>query len=230
MVRKGLDWFIKKIIHCERAVQLGQNDELNSQNIGRSYYQLQSMLGNVNTGNHSSATEIRTKILFWLRQLRSETDCIRDFRSGLEEVIELDVPERDLAREITFIFLNHALNAFERSYTFGNNVPDNASYRGMCCVDLVRLNGHLRRLSEREILEKLQKAEILLESALGSRQGTEREDLYKDYSRLGECKFLLAQMVEDDARKSALYNEVVNCQRLAMMEFRKRNPSLKLKP
>lgn len=227
---KELALVLREIIEYEKTIEACCDSSFNSRKIGRGYYKLQSLVGGDNQLGGLSAEDFQDQIRIHLPTFSSESPGIKKNIGSLEKVLSLGSKEENLRLEMSFIFLESALNAFERSFRNGDTGPDNASYRGMCRVDLARLNGKLRKHSEVEMLKELQVAEGLLESVIERRKMKGKSDFYKDYSRLGECKFLLANLTQDEGRKRALYEEVINCEKLAVMEFRRHWNSSRIKP
>ena len=136
----------------------------------------------------------------------------------------------DFKKELQFSVVHNALTAFVKSKTRGDYSPDNRSYRGMCLVDMVRLNNWLKCYDSKKVKAMLGKARILLENvtkediSLHKNVFKERESRKKreatreDYTRLAECYFRLADgdITWDGEERKKLYEKVIDLNNLSI--------------
>ncbi len=228
---EGLEDLIRKgIIEPELFKERGCDNSINSQKIGRGYYHLKFFIEQADRREFQgvSVKDIRDKIKKILDELDSQSSAdTQKQKIGLREISDLDVRDNELAANMEFISLQHALNAFERSNLGGDHSPHNASYRGMCRVDLAKLNNRLNKHNTYSSVKELELAEFLLESVLNTREGGPD---YKDYSRLAECKFRLAEIIMIPDRKKDLYTQAINSAKLSIFNFKRKEKSTQVKP
>ncbi|MFA5084348.1 MAG: hypothetical protein WC475_03135, partial [Candidatus Paceibacterota bacterium] len=186
---------IKGIVYSELGEKFGNKEAINNQIIGRSYYLLQHLM------ERADVSRMKNKISQFLIPNYSK-------EMRLHKLIDLKedgLQPNQLRNEMKSIALKYALDAFRKNSERGDDSLDNKSYTGMCLVDLVRLRLKESR-EETSHKTKLAEAESLLESVLNERK------TFKDYTRLAECKYRLAGMAENSAKKD-LYLQVkeLNC-------------------
>ncbi|MDP2924884.1 MAG: hypothetical protein Q8N99_00770 [Nanoarchaeota archaeon] len=213
---ESLENLVLGITCQEISRDLENEDSFNYQAIGREYYNLQTLIEEIGNGKVPGMTseKIKEKIQRVLDQKSksnySEEGTFSRYNGGLRKIIALEDKNPQLAKEIQFIILESALDAFKKSALARDDSPGNKSYQGMCIVDLAKLNNWLKRYSGAEIREKLEDAEKKLKTALEERVKEQPEDLYKDYKRLAECQFRLANLVNNDLnRKKSLYEHSI---------------------
>lgn len=204
----------KSIINYELSRDTGnKNSAINYQVIGREYYSLQHSINDDFKNEAGEITPLRIKEIIKevineeLGKKGKQGLIFERYRGGgLQDINNIEDNISNLGLEIQWIVLQSALKSFVKSALAGDGSPGNKSYQGKCITEIARLNNWLKRYSGAEIREKLEDAEKKLRIVLEWRVKERPEDLYKDYSRLAECQFRLAGLVNNDLdRKRNLY-------------------------
>ncbi len=227
-----LENLINGIICSELSRDCDNDDTVNYQAIGRGYYDLQYLIEKANRRETGKITpqkikEKIQKILEWgvsyeVNREPTKKMPFKNYKGDLLKIVEMLEMEHKLGQEMQFIAIESSFEAFKKSNEKGDNRPDNESYRGMCLVDLVKLNNWLHKFDREEARNKLNEAEGLLEDVFNKRreevnsatikevEKSLEEKLVKDHTRLAECKFRLADITDDIQIKKGLYQNVIN--------------------
>lgn len=216
----------------ELSRDYGNDNKVNYQAIGRNYYSLQYLIEEAD-GEEIKEINIK-KIKDKIREIlgkksRGGEDIFSKYSGGLQGIISLDDETSQLGKEMQFIAVKSSFEAFEESHKprrggEGDNSLDNESYQGVCLTDLVKLNNWLHKFDSNEARKMLEEAEPLLKKVVIGRKEevdnaiTEeikkglKEKLAKDYTRLAECKFRLADgdITRDTEERKKLYAEVID--------------------
>ncbi len=193
--KRDLVNLFRSIICAELSEKYGNKNMANYQFIGRRYYELQYI---IEKNRDKSGLEEIIDILSY--------QGFAKYGGGIKEIGEsLGGSDVKKLKNAQYIALELALDGFNSSRSHGDNSLDNKSYRGMCLVDMAKLNNYLKKIDGKSLEKILRLADSLLEEVYQERSKIGVDDFHKDCSRLAECEFRLAELVCDNGEKRSLY-------------------------
>ena len=242
--KNDLENLITSIACSEYSRDSGNEKPENYQAIGRQYFNLHGLIKKISAGEvlEIDVLDFKKKVRDVLSKksnhLRGDSlkAIFKNYRGGLRKIDNFYENVPNLGKEIGFIALESALTSFEESARGdeGDKSLDNKSYRGTCMTELAKLNRWLKKWDNNEVREKLKEAKSLLENVVEKREEEllvlekngeseyTKAKLSKDYTRLSECEFRLADSditLDTDERKK-LYEDVIKLNNLAIARGR----------